>query len=341
MMVGGKILKYSPFGVIIDQTTLCDQRCSFCHRSYKDKNVDLTGAPSVLDFEIYKEIIDQSVECESLRWLSLCGPMGDPLMVSDLADRLEYAKNKNYFTTILINCNGQALDQHDMERLLRNSTSLQFSVDSIRNETYEKIHCGGDLQKVLANIEKLYNLKQQLTGELASINIRFTENENNFGEWREYQEYFKGRADNSFRVKVHSFMGRLPDYSLNMGATLCNNPWEVVNFNYRGEMTNCCINWKLEPTFGSIVGNSLKELWESGEFEEWRAKRLSGTCSDCGGLGSFQQRVDCKPTQEEIDAYKEILSIGEIAYYEKKWLASKYQNQSFPLKILRKVFRQK
>lgn len=321
-------LKYDPYGIIIDQTTLCNQNCSFCHRSLKSPQlVDTTAFRSILPYEIYTKIIDQAAQVDSVRWLSLCGPMGDPLLVPDLVERFEYAWNKHHFDTILINTNGQALDLHDPERMLRSCTMLQFSVDSIREETYAKIHCGGKLHLVINNIRRLSSIKKRLGGTTAAIRIRFTENEYNLGEWEEYREFFEPFVDNVFRVKVHSFMGILDQYQTRLGAVTCNQPFNVINFNFRGELTTCCINWKLFPTFGSIKDTPIHTLWESDEVERWRENRMSTTCGECGGVGTFQQRVDFTPNSVELVMAENIARLGEKKYYEEKWFRELYEDK--------------
>lgn len=310
------VLKYNPFGLIIDQTKLCNLRCYFCHKTLnsQDRN-ELQERNHTLPFETYSRIIDEASSVESIFWLSLCGPMGEPLLIPDIVDRLNYARSKKHFRVIVINTNGLALDRHDPEKLLGSLTDLQFSVDSIRETTYNKIHCGGNLARLIENIRYICTVKRKL-GTGASINVRFTENEYNIGEWEEFREYFEGIADTVFRVKVHSFMGVMSGYITELGATICNQPFLHVNFNYRGELTTCCLNWKCEPAFGSIHTSSLKELWEGSSVEEWRENRLRLTCRDCGGLGGFQQRVDYTPTEQELELAAAIRTKGERRYYE-------------------------
>lgn len=322
-------LKYDPYGIIIDQTTICNQRCSFCHRSFVHNGAYNDSELSEnLSIAFYTKIIDEAVMVDSVKWLSLCGPMGEPLLVTDLIDRLEYAMVKNHFQTILINSNGQALEKHDPERLLKSCTDLQFSVDSVREETYAKIHCGGNLQKVIGNISNLYDVKRSLSGPSAAIRIRFTENEHNLGEWEEFERFFKPISNDVFRVKVHSFMGILGQYKSRLGATICNQPFKTINFNVRGEITSCCINYKLEPTFGSIADTDLQGLWESSEIEAWRKIRMNTICEDCGGLGTFQQRVDNEPSLQDITMARRIEQIGESQYYESITRGSKVNGRS-------------
>lgn len=331
-------LKYDPYGIVIDQTTLCNQKCSFCHRSLNHQDILFSsGLNQVLSFDQYAKIIDEASLVDSVRWLSLCGPMGEPLLVTDLAYRMEYAMSKDHFETVLINSNGQAIDLHDPVRLLQSCTDLQFSVDSIREQTYCKIHCGGNLAKVIQNIRNLNDVKQRIVGRSAAIRIRFTENEHNLDEWEEFEHFFKPISNEVFRVKVHSFMGRLQQYNSHLGATICNQPFRLINFNVRGEITTCCINWMLEPTFGSITDFSLKELWESNAIESWRATRMNNTCKLCGGLGTFQQRIDNVPSPQEMLMASTIEQLGENRYYDELSMANNSDDHIMKKIVLRFV----
>jgi MoaA/NifB/PqqE/SkfB family radical SAM enzyme len=307
-------LRYNPTSLIIDQTLLCHQRCYFCHRAVPRKNDKCEGAAHTLPVDLYQKIIDDAVQVDSLRWLSLCGPMGDPCLVPDLVERLNYAKRFDHFRTRLINSNGQALDNHDLPALLHACTDLQISVDSVNEATYLKIHNKGNFARVMENIEALIAAKREHP-DSALVNIRFTEGEYNQSEWEQFHQYFEGRVDKVFRVSTHSFMGVQDKYNTYLGATVCNQPFGTVNFNYLGEITTCCINWKLEPSFGSIADTDLKTLWEGVQFERWREKRLDSICSDCGGLGGFQQTKSARRFVEDLIKYSAIKTLSEKRYY--------------------------
>ncbi len=270
---------YKPKSLIIDLTTICNQKCFFCWRSskldylkevLKDKN-------STIDFETYKAIIDDACKIDSVRWLSLCGPMGEPLLAKDFLRFPKYAMSKNHFRTILINTNGFALDKYEPYEILSALSDIQISIDSINPSTYEKIHgFGKQLPKILENIKMLLDCKVKHPELKTKIRVRFTENNYNQNEWDKFEKYFNALNCEILRVRIHSFNGINPERNNEIGAYLCNQPYSVVNFNYKGEMTTCCTNFELSPVFGNIKDSSIINLFHSKEFNNWRIHRMGG-----------------------------------------------------------------
>lgn len=86
-------LKYSPYALIVDQVVTCNQECVFCWRTDREmvKRETQSVPFHVMPFEIYRQIIDEASQVSTLKSLSLCGPMGEPTLVPDLAERGAYA----------------------------------------------------------------------------------------------------------------------------------------------------------------------------------------------------------------------------------------------------------
>jgi hypothetical protein len=85
----------------------------------------------------------------------------------------------------------------------------------------------------------------------------------------------------------------MPEYGNDIGVKLCEQPYKTININFRGELTTCCINYKLEPVFGKVgVDGSIKEIWEGEKFETWRKEREEGICKGCAGLGGRLKSAD-------------------------------------------------
>lgn len=312
-------LKYAPHTLIVDQTVLCNQACGFCWRADVDAVRSATKAAPVktMPFGMYQRIIDMCAPVPSLRRLSLCGPMGEPTLVSDLAKRGLYAKKSKRFSEyIIINTNGFALDKHDPVELLAAFTAIHISLDAIDFAIHERIHGkAGQLHTILKNIDCLVRTKRNIGGG-AEIKVRFTECAENVGHWPAFSKYFSGQVDSLIHKRAHSFIDVLPEHGSHAGAVLCNQPYGNINFTFDGRVTTCCINHKMSPTFGHVDdGRSIREIWESSEFEAWRRSRHDGICNGCSGLGSQSQRPDGQIAQRDLDRLAQISKIGEEAFY--------------------------
>jgi len=314
-------LKYDPHTLIIDQTVLCNQACAFCWRADREAVKAATAAaPSkIMPLDMFKRIIDAHQPIESLRRLSLCGPMGEPTLVPDLAERGAYAMASGRFPSyVLINTNGYALDRHDPPALLQAFTRISVSLDAVFPEIHARIHGRAhQLDRIQANLDALVQAKLALRGHAADIEVRFTEGAENMGHFPAFERVFAGRVDRIVHKREHAFVDVLPHLASRAGALLCNQPRGNINWTVDGRLTTCCVNHRQEPSFGHIDdGRTVKEMWESPDFEAWRVERHAGICATCSGLGSQSQRPGGGLSAREQQKLRQIEAVGEKAFFE-------------------------
>lgn len=272
--------------LIVDQTVRCNERCFFCWRSNVDLVREKTAeAKGVLDMpmEALEEIVNQASQVETLVTFNVCGPMGDPTLVTDLAERGFYAEKKG-FRKRMINTNGVALDRFDPEAILRAYNEVKVSLDTVDQKKYIDIHGRDHLPRVLKNVAEYSRVKREKNIP-GNFGVKVTLNDKNEDEKDDIAAWAYEHHVPVVWKRIHSFMDFLPEYGDDYGARNCEQPHGTVNFNFKGELTTCCINYALEPVFGTLNDGSLKELWEGEKFETWRKERLSGICKNCTGLG--------------------------------------------------------
>lgn len=290
-----KTLFNNPYSIIIDTTILCNSNCSFCWRSHKPaylKEIKKKYSNNhTMDFYTFKKIVDDIVQYDGVEKIALCGPMGEPLLNPNIADFYEYARNKNYFKKLVVNTNGFFLDRHNISKLMNNMTEISISIDSIDPLTYEKIHGNREfLSKVIENVKKLIEYKRE-HGALAKVTVRFTENEYNTGQFEEFKKFFFELGVNEINyTQLHGFAGVYKERKNDNNIKMCNQKLKSINFNFKGDMTTCCVNWHLEPTFGNIHEQSIKEMWNNKKMQNWLKNDLTTEpCKDCSGVGLHVQ----------------------------------------------------
>lgn len=291
-----KTLIHNPVSIVIDTTLLCNNNCYFCWRKNKPeylKKISKKYKKSMtMPFSTYKKIIDDIAKYDCARILSLCGPMGEPMMNKNIVKFYSYAYKTGHFNELTANTNGLALDKHNIKELLNSLTELSISVDSINPDTYEKIHGNGEtLPTVINNIKKCIEIKKKYNCK-AKIVCRFTENDLNKGEFPEFKEFFKNLGVDSINyTHVHAFAGIMEDMISKETAKDCCHIDKTINFNFLGDMTTCCINWQLSPTFGNIENNTIEQMWNNEAMQKWKKERLQTIpCSQCSGLGEHIQK---------------------------------------------------
>ena len=300
-----RFLKHNPYGLIVDTTVKCNNNCDFCWRKnnpeYLKNILETYKNNHTMSFETYKKIIDNAVKYKSIIWLSLCGPMGEPLLNDHIEDFYEYAAKKNHFKWISLNTNGLAINKRDISRLLNSMDEFSISVDSIDPETYGKIHGSKDfLPVVIENIKSLIEYKKT-NGCRAEIFVRFTENELNMGQYPEFEKFFKELGvDRLNYTRVHSFAGVVESRNDEQTAKKCEQPNNLINFDFKGNLATCCINWHLEPTFGNIKNKSIAQLWHGRKYRQWaKTFYTKDPCKHCSGLGKHVQKEGLLNKEEE------------------------------------------
>lgn len=277
-------LKYNPHMLIIDQTVRCNEKCFFCWRSNpQDVKEKTAAANGTLDLPLvmFQEIVDQCSKIETLVTFNVCGPMGDPTLVPDIADRGLYALNKG-FQRRMMNTNGVALDRHDPKEMVIAYNDMKVSLDTINPEKYIQIHGRDHLDRVLKNVIT-YSQEARKVG--SEFRCKVTVNEKNQDEVEEINAWATKNNVVLIMKRVHSFIDHLPEYGDDIGMKLCEQPYKVINFNFRGELTTCCINYHLNPVFGTLNDDEIKSLWEGQKYENWRKTRFNSICKGCSGLG--------------------------------------------------------
>ncbi len=284
-----------PHSLIIDTTILCNNNCSFCWRKnnteYLKQIQNKYSQNHTMPFDVFKRIIDDAVQYDSLRWFSCSGPMGDPMMNPQISDFYEYVNKKRHFKDICVNTNGLSINKHNIEKLMNNITEFSISVDSINPNTYAKIHGNANfLPQVIENIKMLINYKNN-NNCLAKIVVRFTENEINQGEFEEFKKFFLNLGvDEINYTQIHGFAGVHKNLKNQNAAKSCQQILGAINFNFMGDMTTCCVNWQINPTFGNIKNNTIKQMWNNKKMQDWLKNRLTTEpCKDCSGIGSDVQ----------------------------------------------------
>ncbi len=80
----------------IETTNFCNMKCDFC------PNKRMTRERKILDFQYFKEIIDDIAENKMTGVISFAGN-GEPFIDPDFLNKLKYCKSKNLKTAVTTN----------------------------------------------------------------------------------------------------------------------------------------------------------------------------------------------------------------------------------------------
>ena len=140
----------------IEPTNLCNLRCSMCSRT----SLSRFGA---MPLDGLRHIVEQTPQ---LRAVKLQG-LGEPMLAPEILPMMRYLKSRS--TRVYTAMNGTVLPE-DIDEFLGSVDRIEYSIDSLDSETYQRIRGGGDLRTTMKNLEILCHNKKYYPGVMISIN---------------------------------------------------------------------------------------------------------------------------------------------------------------------------
>jgi radical SAM protein with 4Fe4S-binding SPASM domain len=152
-----------PTHMQIEPSSICNLRCPLCHVVTDNKPKGL------LRFEDFKNIMDEIGD--SLFFLHFWG-WGEPFLNPEIYSMIRYAKNKG--VQIISSTNGHFFDnEENIDRLIESGLDvLIFALDGLDRDTYEKYRRKGDFDRVISNLRRLVQRKNEKGTSLPRINLR-------------------------------------------------------------------------------------------------------------------------------------------------------------------------
>lgn len=257
------------------------------------------GKPKLMDFDLYKHVIDQSCDIITVYHTQL---RGEPFMHPRFLDMLAYTREKAPRASISFNTNGYLMTADLVDRALAiGVNSWSISIDAAKPATYEKIRVRSDLARVEANIDHLLRARENPALQVRpEVNVSFVLQDENDGEKEEFLRRWLARVDNVlFYTKVNfdrsrparffePAPGRKPCQSLDHSMAVLSD----------GAVTPCCGDITPLEVLGYIQDKPLREIAGAGRYVEMRNLHAEG-------------RADSIPVCASCDTW--------IAYEKKSW----------------------
>ena len=277
-------LGYPPY-LLIEPVSSCNLRCPFCFQM--DKSFTKKPYMGVIDFEFFKKIVDQADELET--GAITIASRGEPTMHKKFIQMLEYMNKKENIFEIKINTNGTFLTEEKCHAIFKNNvTQIVVSSDHYIKEHYERLRLGSNFEKVVKNVDMLFNIRKQYFPEsLTEIRISGIDNERNLDR-KKFKDFWIKRCDH---VSAGYPLERWDTYKNDILTDLkdpCENLWDRMYVWFDGKVNPCDADYKSYLSFGSAKEYNIKELWNSKIIANMRSIHLKNNrdklnpCDRCG-----------------------------------------------------------
>ena len=182
-------LGYPPY-LLVEPVSSCNLRCPFCFQT--DKSFTKKPFMGVIDFDFFKEIIDQANDLGT--GAITIASRGEPTMHKKFIQMLEYVNTKKNIFEIKLNTNATFLTEKICHAIFKNNiTQIVVSSDHYIKEDYERLRLGSNFEKVVKNVDMLFSIrKKHYPDSFTEIRISGIDNERDLDRKKFKDFWIKG-----------------------------------------------------------------------------------------------------------------------------------------------------
>jgi len=267
-----------PLQLDFELNASCNLKCPMCPLS-SESNFG-KGRETWFKFEDYKKILDQGVQ-HGLKAIKL-NYLNEPLIRDDFVKFVAYAK-KVGIVDIYFSTNGTLLTDSLIIQLIEAGLMrIQVSIDACTRETYEKVRPGGNFDKVIRNVKKIIEIRDELQSITPLVRVNFVRTELNEHELKPFIDYWFNRVD---MIGIQE-MVKPPDKNINLGSKTtankrqtgfrCSFPYKQLVINNEGDILPCCTFYGERLKLGNIGKDNIIDVWNSEKMSELRKLHKEG-----------------------------------------------------------------
>ncbi len=279
-----KIVSDYPPCVQIEPSSVCNFRCIMCYqkdRSFSDKKNNFMG---FMDYDLFKKIIDEiEGKVEAITFAS----RGEPTLNKKFIQFLEYCKNK--FVAIKINTNLSTLNEDLAKSFFENNVqTVVVSADEADKENYEKIRVKGKFEKLLENIDLLYNVRKNCSNAKTIIRVSGVKINKN-QDIKKMKKVYGKLTDSVAFVNYLPWESSYENETNNIKEP-CTDLWKRMFVWYDGKMNPCDYDYKSLLSKKNVKDTTIKDYWNSEHYNSIREKHMNENrksiipCNSCTNI---------------------------------------------------------
>ncbi|MBC8551654.1 MAG: radical SAM protein [Candidatus Brocadiales bacterium] len=314
----------------IELSNFCNLDCPFCYTS------SLTRKRLLFPFEAYKKLVDYMDGKKLKPRISFSGD-GEMFIHKQILDFVEYAKERDFHVQIINN--GTLCTPEKSKALIKMGLDrIQFSVDSIKKESYEKSRRqkgNGNgknfFESVRLNVLEYIRLNYEF-GEPTNISIMSVQTEENKKESEAFKNYwYQFPIHNVFLSPLYTLAGnsvinfeeaRRIQYTGGIeGKPVCVSPFVLLCIKVDGKVLACTHDSDAVFPIGNIIENgdafdstkngekidrtiAIDKLWNNERVQNLRKGLLRGELDYFKTIGHDCISCNCPIEGGSIEEYQ-------------------------------------
>lgn len=288
-----------PISISFEPTTSCNLRCPECPSGLRA----FTRPTGMLKKDFFSETIDQLHK--DLLYLVFYF-QGEPYLNPNFLDMVEYAAKKKIYTAT--STNAHYLTEANAKRTVESGLDrLIISIDGTTQEVYQQYRVGGILSKVIEGASNIVKWKKELGSKKPFVVFQFLvvkPNEHQIEDVKKLAKeigvddvWFKTAQVYDYETDPNQLIPTIDKYSRYKTTTAgtvfkgklenhCWRLWHDPVITWDGLVAPCCFDKDAQHRLGDLKNKSFKEIWNNGEYINFRKKILSGRrnidiCANC------------------------------------------------------------
>ena len=304
----------TPFLVFLDPSDICNFQCKFCPTGNRTLIKKINRNSRLMDFDLYKKIIDDLCEFEKPIKVLRLYKDGEPLLNPKFADMVRYAKERGCALQVDTTTNGSLLNpKKNLELIEAGLDRIYISLEGLSEEFYKEF-AGYKIKfdKFVENIRHFYEHKKNCLVCVKIVGDGLSEEEKD--------RFFNIFGDIADRIFIEHVAPCWPKFEMQdvvpnsevgiygqeiREVDVCPYIFYSLSINSDGKVSLCFLDWSRELIVGDVKTESFKDIWNSETLFDYRRMHLlkkrkdHPICAVCGQLSH------CLP--DDIDAHAETL----------------------------------
>jgi len=288
-----------PFVMFVDPSDACNFQCKFCPTADRELIKKIPGRNSIMDFSLYKKIINDICEFEKPIKVLRLYKDGEPLFNPRFSEMVRYAKEKKCAERIDTTTNASLLTpKKSIEIIEAGLDRINISIEGVGKEQYlEFSKYPIDFGKLVENIGFLYKNRKN-----CEIIIKINGDTISDDDKNKFYEIFGNIADG---VYIEHVMSCWPEFELRgikvnqeLGiygqkikeVQVCPYVFYSFSINSDGSASACFLDWSRKLIIGDAKKESVKNIWKGEKLLSYqkmflmKKRKEHSVCGNCGQM---------------------------------------------------------
>jgi radical SAM protein with 4Fe4S-binding SPASM domain len=304
----------TPFLVFLDPSDICNFQCKFCPTGNRALIKDIKRDSGLMDFDLYRKIIDDLCEFETPIKVLRLYKDGEPLLHPRFADMVRYAKERGCALQVDTTTNGSLLSpEKNLELINAGIDRIHISLNGLSDESYREFTSYKmDFNRLVDNVRHLYEHKNDCLICIKMVGDGLSQEEQNY--------FFETFGDITDRIFIEHVAPCWPEFKMDeivpnsevgiygqkiKEVDVCPYIFYSLSINSNGKVSLCFLDWSREMIIGDLKKQSFMDVWRGNELLAYRKMHLRKQRKDHKVCAACGQLSHCLP--DDIDIYADDL----------------------------------